>query len=388
MYQVFVSSTYDDLKQERNEVIKALLELSCFPVGMENFSAADDTQWVYIQRLIKECDYYIVIIGSKYGSELEDGMSYTEREYRFAIENRIPVIAFTHSDINKILKGEAKLKPETLKKFIKFIELVRKKLCKPWRDKYELGAVVSRSITNLMTDKPGTGWIRGDEETEEHKKLAINYSDVIRKYDELKLDSVIAPKYYDNYDLILPSLNTIFDKLINDEVSQTEPIKIRLLGVCFHKSFSFIKEFIEKNCGIDKKIEIRLSGLDRNSEILDVLNNVWPSHFDVYEKQLDELIKRIEAKDNTNITLKISKYDHMPNWHGMLINKKHLFLSACVWSSDQSMTAGENHYTYYKKNTSTLHNQKILQFKRWFDYGRFYGTVKIEDQLIFEPSNI
>ena len=41
-YQVFVSSTYKDLTEERQEVIQALLELDCIPVGMEMFPAADD----------------------------------------------------------------------------------------------------------------------------------------------------------------------------------------------------------------------------------------------------------------------------------------------------------------------------------------------------------
>ncbi len=80
MYQVFVSSTYEDLKEERNEVFKALLELGCHPVGMELISAADESKLSHIQQLIKECDYYIVIIGGRYGSELPNGMSYTEKE--------------------------------------------------------------------------------------------------------------------------------------------------------------------------------------------------------------------------------------------------------------------------------------------------------------------
>jgi hypothetical protein len=48
-YQVFVSSTYEDLKEERNEVLQALLELDCIPCGMEYFPATDDTQWNYIK---------------------------------------------------------------------------------------------------------------------------------------------------------------------------------------------------------------------------------------------------------------------------------------------------------------------------------------------------
>ena len=38
-YQVFVSSTYEDLQEERREVMQALLELDCIPAGMELFPA-------------------------------------------------------------------------------------------------------------------------------------------------------------------------------------------------------------------------------------------------------------------------------------------------------------------------------------------------------------
>lgn len=43
-YQIFVSSTYEDLKDERNEVIKACLNMGHIPVGMEMFNAADEKQ--------------------------------------------------------------------------------------------------------------------------------------------------------------------------------------------------------------------------------------------------------------------------------------------------------------------------------------------------------
>lgn len=60
-FSVFVSSTYEDLIDERKEVIQALLELDCIPIGMELFPATDDDQWTLIKELINECDYYILI---------------------------------------------------------------------------------------------------------------------------------------------------------------------------------------------------------------------------------------------------------------------------------------------------------------------------------------
>lgn len=72
-YQVFVSSTYEDLVEERQAVMHALLELDCIPSGMELFPAADDDQWTLIKRVIDDCDYYIVVIAGKCGSMFGTG---------------------------------------------------------------------------------------------------------------------------------------------------------------------------------------------------------------------------------------------------------------------------------------------------------------------------
>jgi len=67
-YQVFVSSTYEDLRPERQEIMHALLELDCIPSGMELFPAASEDQWTLIRGVIDDCDYYVVVIGGRYGS--------------------------------------------------------------------------------------------------------------------------------------------------------------------------------------------------------------------------------------------------------------------------------------------------------------------------------
>jgi hypothetical protein len=66
-YQVFVSSTYKDLTDERAAVIQMILNLNHFPAGMEMFPAANEDQWRLIQRVIDESDYYIVVVGGRYG---------------------------------------------------------------------------------------------------------------------------------------------------------------------------------------------------------------------------------------------------------------------------------------------------------------------------------
>ena len=162
-YQVFVSSTFKDLEAERQEVMQALLELDCMPAGMELFPAANDSQWNLIKQVIDKCDYYILILGGRYGSIGPDGISYTEMEYHYAMSINIPIIAFIHKEPGKILLENSEQHEEGKAKLQAFRALVEKRLCKLWSNSAELGSMVSRSLVQLIKSNPAIGWVRSDE---------------------------------------------------------------------------------------------------------------------------------------------------------------------------------------------------------------------------------
>ena len=166
-YQVFVSSTYTDLIDERKEVIQALLELDCIPVGMEMFPAADDDQWSLIKRLIDDCDYYMLIVGGRYGSLSSEGISYTQMEYEYAISKGIPVISFLHQNPGAIPSSKTEKDSDSIKKFEEFKEKVKLKLCKSWETPSDLGSKVSRSLVRLIKDRPMSGWVKASFVTSE-----------------------------------------------------------------------------------------------------------------------------------------------------------------------------------------------------------------------------
>ena len=66
--QVFVSSTYLDLKHERQAAVTAILESGHIPAGMELFSAGSDEQIKVIQQWIDDSDIFLLIMGKRYGS--------------------------------------------------------------------------------------------------------------------------------------------------------------------------------------------------------------------------------------------------------------------------------------------------------------------------------
>jgi hypothetical protein len=166
-FQVFVSSTFQDLQDERQEVMQALLELDCIPSGMELFPAANEDQWTLIKKVIDDCDYYLVIIGGRYGSIGPSGLSYTEMEYRYAAERGKPIIAFAHKDPGALRSDRCDSNPDAKVKLAEFRDLVQGKMVRFWMTPAELGSVVSRSIIRLIRDSPAVGWVRGDALPEE-----------------------------------------------------------------------------------------------------------------------------------------------------------------------------------------------------------------------------
>jgi len=164
-YQVFVSSTFVDLKKEREEVIQVLLEMDCMPSGMELFPATDDTQWDLIKQVIDDCDYYVLIIGGRYGSIGPGGLSYTEMEYRYAMDTGKPTIAFLHGNPGQIAAEKTEASEEGRKKLAEFRTLAEQKLCRRWESPADLGSSLTRSLNQLMKSKPGVGWVRASAVT-------------------------------------------------------------------------------------------------------------------------------------------------------------------------------------------------------------------------------
>jgi hypothetical protein len=162
-YQVFVSSTYVDLKEERAAIFDVLTKIDCIPAGMEIFPAIDEQQLEYIKSIIDDSDYYIVIIGGRYGSVTAEGVSFTEKEFDYAISRGIPVLSFIHANPDKIPVGDTdkdENKRKSLESFIKKAQDGR--LTQPWNDVNELKAAVMQAVMHNIKAKPGIGWIRGN----------------------------------------------------------------------------------------------------------------------------------------------------------------------------------------------------------------------------------
>lgn len=162
-YQVFVSSTYEDLKEERRYALQALLETKCIPTGMELFPAASEEQWELIKRVIDDCDYYLVVIAGRYGSLSPEGKSYTEKEYDYAISTGKSVIGFYHSEPDTLSGARLERNDDRRMKLSQFLEKVKRRMCKTWNTPDGLASAIKSAILHAIENDRKPGWIRASD---------------------------------------------------------------------------------------------------------------------------------------------------------------------------------------------------------------------------------
>jgi Domain of unknown function (DUF4062) len=204
-YQIFISSTFADLVQERQAVSRAILDMGHIPAGMEMFPAADVEQLTYIKKVIDECDYYVLVTGGRYGSLDDEGVSYTEREYEYATNSGKTVLAFLHRNIDSIPHGNTDKNDEKHAKLKAFIDRVSNgRLVQYWDNAGTLESKAIISLNKAFSENPQTGWVRANQIAD-----SSAMADIVKyrnQVDELTGElesarSLLSPKFDDIADL-------------------------------------------------------------------------------------------------------------------------------------------------------------------------------------------
>lgn len=191
-YQVFISSTYTDLQLERQAVLQSVLKLRHIPVGMEHFVATNEEQFNYIKRLLDETDYYIIIIGNRYGSQADDGISYTEKEFDYAVNLGIPVIACIHSNPDSLPVNNSDIELNAKQKLNEFRNKVmhhRMVSYFSWDNPSDLSAEVVVALINTINDYPRPGWER---------VKSYENSDLLNQINDLRIENNMMKALLDN----------------------------------------------------------------------------------------------------------------------------------------------------------------------------------------------
>lgn len=199
-YQVFLSSTYDDLRSERQAATQSILAMGHIAAGMELFPASDLSQFDLIKRVIDESDYYILILGGRYGSLHPDTkISFTEMEYDYAVSLSKPVLGFVVRDVGKLLSERVETDQLKSAALTRFREKVLSKTCQLFDDSSDLGLKVMNSLMTATRIDPQVGWIRGDQARSsediaaerELKRLVKEQDDLMKKLERSLRDAIV-----------------------------------------------------------------------------------------------------------------------------------------------------------------------------------------------------
>jgi nucleoside 2-deoxyribosyltransferase len=164
-YRIFISSTAEDLKSARQLVTQAILQAGHIPLSMESWPATTIRTRDVICDEIRQSDIIVSIVGWTYGciveeQEIEEELSYTEFEYRYASELGKPILAFLLDDKrvdvrrSQLLSGALERRfDEQFKQFrnrVKHTPSGQPRLVSYFKNDAQLGIAVASSLQALI----------------------------------------------------------------------------------------------------------------------------------------------------------------------------------------------------------------------------------------------
>lgn len=179
IYTAFVSSAFHTLRSERNAAIDCLLDFRVLPIGMEHFTVSSNGEFSDIQELIDESDFFIMLMGASYGSCDEYGVSWTEREYEYALHKKKPIIAIICDELSKNQKKHYDELTDDQKKQIEFSNKVS--FARKTSKEFNIKTIISQFF-NTHNFSKCIGWTR-TEQSESGKKPSQEWLDNHRVFD-------------------------------------------------------------------------------------------------------------------------------------------------------------------------------------------------------------
>ncbi|GHU84215.1 hypothetical protein FACS189473_0870 [Spirochaetia bacterium] len=161
-YHIFISSTHDDLKNERLALCRIIFELGHIPICMDPFDITDKNGWRTIKKNIGECDYFLALTAHRYGL-LPDGSGSAEIEYAQALKMEIPVLALVIAGKARWKGTKKEVDPKLIAALDEFKEKLRTHPHAEWTTMQDLKQNARELLTQEMFLNPRGGWAPGIE---------------------------------------------------------------------------------------------------------------------------------------------------------------------------------------------------------------------------------
>lgn len=266
-YQIFISSTFRDLKPQRKKAIEMVFESGHIPIAMERFSASNDTDLELIAKVIRQCQVYILILGHRYGelipehyslpSDLEhliqpgERISYTELEYRIAKDAGLIILAFLMREDERdrrrrelrssVIRDNAEI--ANFERMTEFHRSIQQYRC-PWSSREEFKALVLKALVDNLTncDRPGFVF--------EHERI----SSQIRSAVQVEFISNVVEK--------IQSFDKLYERILEHQPEKVAAARLfcqEFLDQIVVNEISLFIESGSSNCYVAREIAPRLA---------------------------------------------------------------------------------------------------------------------------------
>jgi hypothetical protein len=150
--KIYLSSTYSDLIEIREDVYKTLRKMGLDVIAMEDYVASDERPLDKCLDDVRNSDMYIGVFAWRYGY-IPKGYdkSITELEYREAVANNIPTFLFFLTEDAPWPKSKMDKDDKNITTFRN--ELLENKLASSFKESDELCTLISIVVSKHLSDK-------------------------------------------------------------------------------------------------------------------------------------------------------------------------------------------------------------------------------------------
>jgi len=168
-FQVFISSTFKHMHDERQSAVEAILLSGHIPAGMELFAANNTSQVETIRNWIQESDIFLLLLGSRYGTvENKSNISYIEMEFNYAKQLKKEIFCLiasdSYNDSRKKIYGKDYSEKDNQKKYLQFKEKARTgRIVRQYEDLKDIKLYIFESLHFINSHNISGGWIQYKE---------------------------------------------------------------------------------------------------------------------------------------------------------------------------------------------------------------------------------
>lgn len=210
--------------------------------------------------------------------------------------------------------------------------------------------------------------------------LLVKRLDTIDK----KLKSIEAPRRFEDWNKAQPEIQ----RLIKNSFVDFQVTEIQCLGVALHVSWKTVRECLEdykKTYGKFPNATIRLKVLSPEWRHWEKLGRAWRRRNEAFYESVTDFLQM--SRGGETLQINVTDYDSTPNWHGVLINGRHLFAPVACTGTTNSQCIRILMFTSARKkmsiptcrflsfSTGSITNQEVGRLMIWSRFARPGGFL-------------